>query len=173
MTIIRLRVAILISTILLFGFAIPAVARNDIRIVSLSPPTNKPLQKGSSIPFEVNAEYNINSADYRQVRIQILRGGDGEPLQVLSRWSQVLPKGRDVLTIKRDVSIPETGRITIEAIVESPYYKRSASENRRYSVVDGTGLRVKPKDGGNTIKMTSVSPPPGSVLRVGENVNFK
>ncbi len=178
MTIIRLRGAILISAILLFGFAIPAVAGDDIRIVSVSPPTNKPLQTGASVPFEINVEYNINSADYRQVRIEIWRGGAGEPEEVLSRWTQVLPKGRDLLTLKRAVSIPETGRITVAAVVESPGYqalvnKPSAWEKKEYGIVDGAGRRIKPKDGGNTIKMTSASPSPDSVLRVGDNVDFE
>ena len=177
MTIIRLRVAILISAILLFGFAISAVARDDIRIVSLSPPTNKSLQTGASVPFEINVEYNIHSADYRQVRIEILRGGDGEPVEVLSRWTQVFPKGRDVLAIKRVVSIPETGRITVGVFVQSPGRlasgdKPTATEKKEYDVVDEAGRRIKPREGGNTLKITSVSPSPGSVLRVGENVDF-
>jgi hypothetical protein len=90
MTIIRLRGTILISAILMFGFAIPAVARDDIRIVSVSPPTNKPLQTGASVPFEINVEYNLDSADYRQVRIEIWRGADGP----LSEPPSISPDGR-------------------------------------------------------------------------------
>ena len=67
----------------------PCGRQDDIRIVSLSPPSNKPLQTGASVLFEINVEYNITSADYRQVRIGIWRGGDGEPGEVLSRWTQV------------------------------------------------------------------------------------
>ena len=85
------------------------------------------------------------------------------------------PKGRDVLAIKRVVSIPETGRITVGVVVESPGHqgdKPTATEKKRYDVVDEAGRRIKPREGGNTLKITSVSPAPGSVLRVGENVDF-
>ena len=62
--------------------------------------------------------------------------------------------------------------------MESPGYqalvnKPSAWEKKEYGVVDGAGRRIKPKDGGNTIKMTSVSPSPELVLRVGDNVDFE
>ena len=82
------RVAILISSILLLGMATPAVAKDEIRIVSVSPATNRPLQAGASVPFEISLEYKVDRADYRQVRIEILRGSDGEPVETLSRWAQ-------------------------------------------------------------------------------------
>jgi hypothetical protein len=45
------RVAILISAILLLGMAIPAVAKDEIRIVSVSPATTKPLGDPSDGDF--------------------------------------------------------------------------------------------------------------------------
>lgn len=82
-----------------------------------------------------------------------------------------------MLTIKRTVIIPETARVTVVAGIEDGGYsggmnKPAASEKKQYDVIDGSGQRIKPKEGGNAIKITSVSPSVGSVLRVGENVSF-
>jgi hypothetical protein len=40
------------AAMLMLALPVSALARDDIRVVSISPPTSTPLQSGTSIPFE-------------------------------------------------------------------------------------------------------------------------
>jgi hypothetical protein len=154
----------------------PHVAAEDVGIVSLSPSTNKPLEAGNSVSFEIALEYKIETAPYRRVQIEIRRGGDGERAETLSRWVQVFPKGKDTLTVKRTVAIPETERISVEALILADDYraKALAFQRKEFDVVDRAGKRIKARvNGGDTVAITSLSPSPESPLRLGENVDFK
>jgi hypothetical protein len=164
-----------VTLALLFSFSFHAGAE-DLDIVSISPSTSKPLEAGSEVSFEIVLEYKIESAASRRIQLEILRGGDGERVDTVSRWVQVLPKGKDTLTVKRTVNIPETATIAIEASIPSEEFRvrAHAFQRKEFDVVDRTGKRIKPPaTGGDSITLTSLSPPGGSPLQLGESVNFK
>jgi hypothetical protein len=163
-----------VTLALLFSFSFHAGAE-DLGIVSISPSTSKPLEAGSAVSFEIVLEYKIESAASRRIHLEILRGGDGERVEFVSRWVQVLPKGKDTLTVKRTVNIPETARLSIEASIPSDEFRARALafQKKEFDVVDRTGKRIKPRaTGGDSIAITSLSPPAGSPLQLGESVNF-
>ena len=164
-----------VTLALLFSFSLHAEAE-DLDIVSISPSTSKPLEAGSAVSFEIVLEYKIESAANRRILLDILRGGDGERVEFISRWVQVLPKGKDTLTVKRTVNIPETAMIAVEASIPSEEFRARALafQRKEFDVVDQTGKRLKPRaTGGDSIGITSLSPPGGSPLQLGESVNFK
>jgi hypothetical protein len=164
-----------VTLALLFSFSFHAGAE-DLNIVSISPSTSKPLEVGSAVSFEIVLEYKIESAASRKIQLEILRGGDGERGDIVSRWVQVLPKGKDTLTVKRTVNIPETARIAIEASIPSEEFRvrALAFQRKEFDVVDRTGNRMKPRaTAADSITLTSLSPPGGSPLQLGESVNFK
>jgi hypothetical protein len=159
---------------LLSFFSFPGMAE-DLDIVSISPSTRKPLEAGSTVSFEIVVDYKIEAADFRRVRLEILRGGDGERKEVLSRWVQLLPKGKDTFTMNRTVLIPETGRITVEAVIpaDDSRDKVFAFQKKEFEVVDPSGKKVKPRvNAGDSIVITSLSPGPELPLVIGESVNF-
>jgi hypothetical protein len=166
------RAWVALALILSFSFS---AAAEDLSIVSLSPSSSKPLEAGSSVSFEIVFEYKIETAAFRRIQIEIVRGGDGERSEALSRWVQVVPKGKDKLTVKRTVNIPETGKISVDAFIpaEDSGARALAFQKKEFDVVDRIGKRIKPRvNGTDAIAITSLSPSPESPLRLGENATF-
>jgi hypothetical protein len=169
------RASITLAMLLLFSF--PMLAE-DLSFASISPLSGKPLQVGSTVLFEIGLEYKIENAEYRRVQLEILRGGDGERAEVVSRWVQVLPKGKGTMTVKRTVAIPETSRIALEVFIPSGEVsmvraKALAFQRKEFDVVDKAGKRIKARPTGrDSIAITSLSPSPELPLRQGDNVDF-
>jgi hypothetical protein len=151
------------------------ILAEDLSIDSISPSTRKALEVGSTVSFELVLEYKIENAGYRRIQLEILRGGDGERVETVSRWVQVLPKGKGTMTVKRSVTIPETGRIAVEAFIPADDFRARALafQRKEFDVVDRKGKRIKAQTtGGDSVAITSLSPRPDLPLRMGENVDF-
>lgn len=170
-----------VSVFLLFACRLDAVEdKDDVRIVSISPPTSKPLRAGEIVNFEIKVEYLTVLEEVSRFQVEIFRGVRGEQQQSLAYTAEEVAKGRGVRTIRTSVEIPVTGSIQVKASVvgldRRPESQRHwlFSDKREYKVLDQSGKQIKPTGGGgDSIKIVSVYPPPGSTLRIGEQVHFE
>jgi len=163
---------ITLASILVFSFQ---AAAEDLNIVSISPSTNKPLEAGSSVTFEIVFEYKIEDAAFRRIQLLIYRGGDGEKAEILSQWVQALPKGKGTMTVKRTVTIPAASKISVEAIIPAEEFRARvlAFQRKEFEVVDGGGKQIKHRPtGGDSITIASLSPDPELPLQLGDTVTF-
>ena len=155
----------------------PAEAKDDIRIVSLSPPTDKPLRAGDSVTFEIKVQIEVDpSAGMRRLYIGAYRGR--ERTDILMAWTEIVPAGKNTLTFKGIARVPATGQISVLATISDATVlglgKRALSYDAKdYSVVDAAGKKINgttPRK--DTVTITSVSPAAGSTLKTGDSVTF-
>ena len=155
----------------------PAEAKDDIRIVSLSPPTDKPLRAGDSVTFEIKVQIEVDpSAGMRRLYIGAYRGR--ERTDILMAWTEIVPAGKNTLTFKGIARVPATGQISVLATISDATVlglgKRALSYDAKdYSVVDAAGKKINgttPRK--DTLTITSVSPAAGSTLKTGDSVTF-
>jgi hypothetical protein len=155
----------------------PAKAKDDIRIVSLSPTTDKPLRSGESVTFEIKVQIEVDtSAGMRRLNIGAYRGR--ERADILAAWTEIVPAGKNTLTFKGIARVPATGQISVLATISDatalgPGKRALSYDAKDYSVVDAAGKKINgttPRK--DTVTITSVSPVAGSTLKTGDTVTF-
>jgi hypothetical protein len=158
-----------------------AAAKEEIRIVTISPATNKPLRVRDTCDFEIKIEYQVpdSSPKLRRIWVIIWRGR-GETAQSLASWTQVVGHGKGLLTFSSAVRIPDTGDIVVRASIaglpkpgrEQERVPLLAADNREFAVVDASGKRTKSAVAKDVMKIVSITPVPGTSLRIGEMARF-
>src|SRR5262249_6930853 len=84
---------------------------DTVKILSISPPTDSPLRIGDSAKFEVEIEYNLNSANSGSVTLVIQQAeSDRTPL---ANEVDVISKGKGRLVLSKVLLIPETKAIGV------------------------------------------------------------
>ena len=86
-------------------------SEDNVKIVSVSPGTEKELVAGTSVTFEVGVEYNLVSADSATISLVVQRSEAGK--MPLADEIDVIRKGKGNLTISTEVKIPQTKAIQI------------------------------------------------------------
>lgn len=140
------RILKLLALFAVFACGLHAATKDDVRIVSISPPLNKALHAGDTVNLEVRVEYHVPGAELRRILVTISRLEDKHS-ENLASWSQIVANGKDVLTIQSPVRVPETGRVAVWAAVEDVISSGKSSvldsDWKRYDVVDRSGQRTK------------------------------
>ena len=155
-----------------------AQVKDEIRILSLSPETSKTLRAGDTINLEIKVQAQVDSsATMRTLTVGAYRGRERRE-EILALWTEVVPKGQITRSFTAPIRIPPTGQISVQAVLgvggraslEKPGL---ASDLRTYSVVDASGKKINSTSQSNDkITITSISPAPGSTLKVGDSVSF-
>ena len=174
----RMMKQLLVIGLILFAWnPQPAEAKDDIRIVSLSPPTDKPLRAGDTVTFEIKVQMEVDpSAGMRRLHVGAYRVR--EQNDILVAWQEIVLSGKHTLSFKGIARVPATRQISVLATISDPTFrglgKRALSYDAKdYSVVDAAGKKVNATTSRkDTVTITSVSPAAGSTLKTGETVTF-
>jgi hypothetical protein len=159
---------------------------DDIRIVSITPPSTIPIWVGDVVNFQVTVEYNLASASSSSLQLVFeecsCEPKDAGPLPLdfsapakkpdafELTASSIVERGRKTQVLTKRVRVPVAEALTISVHLGEPGAAQNPSDGRLYRVIDPG----KPAVGAqNTLKITFVQPAAGTVLRVGDVVNFE
>ncbi len=84
---------------------------NVVKIVSISPDINTPLQVGSSVEISVDVEYTLKQ-NKGEITL-VLQQGDATPTISLGEVVSPIKKGSGKLTLKANITIPKTDSIQV------------------------------------------------------------
>lgn len=162
---------------MLFAGGSSAYAKDEVRILSITPQTRSPLIAGNTVHFEIEVEFSTSTTEGRALNVSIIRGGHGESSEVLSKWLQPV-QGHDRISIQRTVSIPITGTVSVEAGIEDlkwgpKGYRQWAADRKEYDVVDSSGTRIKASGEGDSLKIVTAAPASGTTLKSNETIRFE
>ena len=108
---------------------------NSVKIVSISPDINTPLQAGSSVEISVDVEYSLkqNSGEITLV----LQQGDATPTISLGNVVKPIKKGSGKLTLKANITIPKTDSIQVFTPLSIPGESKTTIADMRVLKVVG------------------------------------
>jgi hypothetical protein len=172
------------------GLAEPS-GPDDVRILSVAPSFAVPLWTGDVVNFVVTVEYNLASADSGSLALIIeeclCATADSGPIpiarsdnpeQELTRFKesskpQVVRKGRKTVTLSKQVRIPAPSpeaHFHVIAHLAAEYAASGPKDGKGYTIVDPS----RPATGSETtVRILSIQPAEGSVLRTGDDVDFE
>lgn len=156
----------------------PVLAKDAVRIVSLSPQTSKPLRAGDIVTIEIGVQIDSDSsASMRSLWVEFY-GGRLRDTEFLAWWKEVVPNGRIIRTFRNTFRVPATSKVSVQAAISqgtlASMGKRPISaDTKDYSVVDPSGKKINPPSVDNDkVTITSISPVPGSLVRIGDTITF-
>ncbi len=138
---------------------------NDaIRILSATPAASTPLDRGARQAFAANVEYTLGSRAEAELVLQAL---DANNQVLASSTPRVVTRASTATTVRLDIAafnLPlNDTRLQLRAVLrqsgQSPFLQSAAVE---YTYAQGT----------DSVLITRVTPPPGTLLVPGESVTF-
>jgi hypothetical protein len=86
-------------------------SQDTVKIVALSPETDRPLRVGDKVTFRVKATYKLASAGAASVTLVIQRGESGN--LPLANETQVIAKGAGTVEFVKELQIPDTAALQL------------------------------------------------------------
>lgn len=108
---------------------------NSVKIVSISPDINTPLQAGSSVEISVDVEYSLKQ-NKGEITL-VLQQGDATPTISLGNVDKPIKKGSGKLTLKANITIPKTDSIQVFTALSIPGESQTTTVDMRVLKVVG------------------------------------
>jgi len=102
---------IVISIFIFLFFAVSVRAEDTVKITSLTPPNNSPLNAGQKVKVEVEIEYNLESADMGSITLVIQQAESGH--MPLANENDFIQKGKGKITLSKEFLVPDTKGLRI------------------------------------------------------------
>jgi hypothetical protein len=157
---------------------------DDIRILSISPSPTIPLWVGDTVNFEVSIEYNLVSSGSKTLSMLIeecscdppapqalqLTFPNAEPVHFQSRAFGTAEPGRRMQVLTRKIRVPVAQALNVSVKLGDESEPSGPIDTKVYRITDGG----RPASGTqNSVQITSVRPPAGTLLRAGVDVEFE
>jgi hypothetical protein len=136
--IVRLLGIVVLTTALGFMMGCSGVSSsgNKVKIVNISPDINTPLQVGNSYEIVVSVEYSLKQ-DNGSITLVLQRGDAVSTASILGNVTEAISKGNGQLTLKANITIPNTNSIQVFTPLSIPGESQTTTVDMRVFKVTG------------------------------------
>jgi hypothetical protein len=107
---------------------------DSVKILSISPATDTALSTGDKVPFRVEVEYTLQTAQSGTITLVIQEGEQGR--EPLANETHVIQKGSGRLALVKEIQVPDTNAIKVFTPVSAQgATSTTVVDTRAYGVV--------------------------------------